>query len=346
MTDSLRPTRQHVSPNEDLLFVSLYVVLATAAFVTLEPRESGLRLLLGLPLVLIVPGYALVAAIFPGRIRGKESGEADPLTTDTAAPDRAASTSWLSTDVLQGISALERVALSILLSVVAVSTIGLVAAFTPWGITAGSMLVGIGVVTIVGILAAVIRRGQLPPEQRFRVSDPSRPVGLRSVGPSSLGGWILFVIVCASILAATVAVGYAWTGSDGDVEFYLLSEDESGDLVAGNYPDDLDRGEAVSLVTAVENHEGRTVEYTVVVTVERIGNDTPGGESDEVVLDRYSEAVPPGVQWTHRHDVPADRVTEDFRLRYYLYDGAVPEDPTEVEPRQELQLTVDVQSGS
>lgn len=344
MNDPSSPNRQEASPNEDLLFITLYVVLASATLVALGSKQSNLQLFVGLPLVLFVPGYAIVAAIFPGRVR--ERHEADPLTSGSSIPDRIASTSWLSTDVQRGISGIERAALSILLSVIAVSAIALVAAFTPWGIGPGSMLVGIGLVTLASIFAASVRRGSLPPEEQFRVSGLSRSDGLRSIGPSSLRGWILFLVVCVSLLAATVAVGYAWTGSDGGVEFYLLSEDESGDLVAGNYPDEIDQGEAVSLVTAVENHGGNTAEYTIVVTMDQIGNDTSDGGSDEVVLDRYSETVPPGVQWTHRHSVPADRATEDFRLNYYLYDGDVPADRTEAEPLQELQLTINVRSES
>jgi len=85
----------------DLLAIITFVIVA-AIFVMVPPlNETSMRAVLGFPLVLFAPGYVLVSALFP-----KE-------------------------DELDGI---ERLALSIGLSICVVVFIGLGLNYTPWGI--------------------------------------------------------------------------------------------------------------------------------------------------------------------------------------------------------------------
>jgi len=58
--------------------------------------------------------------------------------------------------------------------------------------------------------------------------------------------------------------------SMASTEFYLLTENESGDLVAAGYPTNMTRGESGSLVVGIGNQGHESVEYTVVVELQRV----------------------------------------------------------------------------
>ena len=122
----------------DLAAVAVLVLLATLSATLPVVSDTPLRVVFGLPLVLFVPGYALIAALFP------EAGPS-PSTEDDATDD--------------GIDGIERVALSFGLSIAVVPLIALTLNFTPWGIRLGPILVGVGGFTIA--VTAVAARTQM-----------------------------------------------------------------------------------------------------------------------------------------------------------------------------------------
>ena len=95
-------------PYDLVVSVSYAVGLAAGLLVT------GARSLFAVLLIVIVPGYVLVAALFPGN---------------------------------DGIDWLERIALSLALSIVVVSLVGLVLDATPWGIRLGPIVVALALFT-------------------------------------------------------------------------------------------------------------------------------------------------------------------------------------------------------
>ncbi len=105
--------------------VIIFVVVA-ALFIMVPPlNETPIRAVLGFPLVLFVPGYVLVSALFP------EKSELDVI---------------------------ERLALSIGLSICVVVFIGLGLNYTPWGIRLGPILFSIAVFTFVFTAISAYRR--------------------------------------------------------------------------------------------------------------------------------------------------------------------------------------------
>lgn len=61
--------RTHIfeEPPLDLKLVIVYLFL-TVIFLTLPPLDTTvIRTILGIPMVLFIPGYVLIAALFPGR---------------------------------------------------------------------------------------------------------------------------------------------------------------------------------------------------------------------------------------------------------------------------------------
>ena len=120
----------------DLALV-IAMTLACILFV-LAPRlnETPVRVLLGLLLVLFLPGYSLVAALFPRK------------------------------DDLDGI---ERIALSFGLSIAVVPLIGLALNYTPLGIRLVPVLLGLSLFTVLLAVVAGVRRMWVPEAERFVV---------------------------------------------------------------------------------------------------------------------------------------------------------------------------------
>ncbi|WP_394326043.1 DUF1616 domain-containing protein [Methanosarcina horonobensis] len=114
------------------------LVILTDIFVLIPVlSESFIRTVLGLPLVLFLPGYALVALLFPAN---------------------------------NGLEGIERAALSVGMSVATVPLIGLVLNNTSFGIREMPLLASLSLLIILTCAAAYVRRRQLPEDKAFGVS--------------------------------------------------------------------------------------------------------------------------------------------------------------------------------
>ena len=114
-----------------------------------------MRVLLGLLLVLFLPGYSLIAALFPRK------------------------------DDLDGI---ERIALSFGLSIAVVPLIGLALNYTPLGIRLVPVLLGLSLFTVLLAVVAGVRRVWMPEAERFVVEGWGLWLGLGRGGDRSEGG--------------------------------------------------------------------------------------------------------------------------------------------------------------
>ena len=126
---------------KDLALVIFFTLLCTP-FVLIPPLNeiSPIRIILGLPLVLFLPGYSLIAALFPRK---------------------------------DDLDAIERVALSFGLSIAISPLLGLALNYTPFGIRLSPILIVLSVFTISLALGAYARRCRLPEEDRFVVDFES-----------------------------------------------------------------------------------------------------------------------------------------------------------------------------
>jgi len=112
----------------------VFVVLWTCFVVTLvsQGATGWLRAAAVVPFVTLFPGYTLLATLFPsgGTHRTypfdrNESGLENPMPTKS------------------GLDGAERLAFSVLLSIVVVAMVALLANFTPWGVTVDPILFGV-----------------------------------------------------------------------------------------------------------------------------------------------------------------------------------------------------------
>ena len=110
---------------KEFIAIIIFVVISVIFIVVPPLNATPVRIIVGFPLILFLPGYSLIRALFP------KKNEMDGI---------------------------ERVALSIGLSIAVVVIIGLVLNYTPWGIRLGSILLVIFSVTLILAGIGTIRR--------------------------------------------------------------------------------------------------------------------------------------------------------------------------------------------
>jgi uncharacterized membrane protein len=305
----------------------------------------------GLPLVLFVPGYAFIAALFPeaGGSPADEAPDAAGHDADAApAPVPAATSDPDDTRDEGGIDGIERVALSFGTSIAIVPLIGLVLNFTPFGIRLVPILVSISGFTLLAVAVAAARRWALPPDERFRVPYSRWIASARAelFEPDDRADAALNVLLVVSVVLAAASVGYAATvpkQGEAFTELYLLTEGDDGDLVADDYPTEFVRGDSRSLVVGVGNNEHRPVNYTLVVTLQRVrmqNNSTT--VLDESTLRRWQVDLPANRTWQRNHTISPPFAGERLRLAYLLYAGPSPADPTVENAYREVHLWINV----
>lgn len=317
------------------LAATITLVLA-ANLVVLVPalRSTLLRIPLGLALVLLAPGYATVAGVFPrNSIRSRAEGRSNAEESDVTKR--------------RTITGAERLALSVTVSALltSVAGIGLTLASVPLELL--PIVLAVSVPTVGASVVAVRRRERLTPEAEpilapntFHWRSLSRSEG------TDRGGRLLDGVLVVLVLVAVVGVGYAAVGpaaEDEYTELALLTENESGTLVADDYPKTLEADESRNLTVAIGNDEGRTVDYTVVVQLQYVAESSGAGTDrddttdpaadavrieERVEYDRYAARVQAGDTWRRPHSISISRPGERVRLVYLLFRDDVPRSPT------------------
>lgn len=312
------------------------VVVAVAVVLMSGGAPSPLRVVLGLLLVFVLPGYALVAVLFPERALGEDS-DAD-------------------IDGLYGISPGIRAVLSVGLSIFIAPLVGILYSFSPVGVSEGTVLPTLAALTVFTAAVAGYRRLERPPARRFGLQFgtwfAAAGAWVRTDGETGAPGGgterfdvVLNVALAVGIVAATVGLAAAVgvpTNGERFTAFGLLTEDATGELVATDYPDELVVGESATLYLDVQNREGRAVDYVVVVELQRLADDGTVLESTE--LDRLSRSLAAGEDWQTPHEVtPTDALTgTDLRLTYLLYVESVPTAPSTENAHRATHIWVDV----
>lgn len=318
----------------DLAAVLTVVALTCLAVLTPALADTPLRVVIGLPFVLFVPGYAFIAALFP------EAGE----TPDESEEDDGSSRFGVSS----GIDGIERVALSFGTSIAIVPLLGLVLNFTPWGIRLVPVLFTVSGFTVLATGIAARRRWELPEADRFNVPYKHWLATAQAelFEPESRTDMALNVLLVVSVLLAAVSVTYAVTvpkQGEAFTEFYVLTENETGDLVADDYPTEFTVGESKPLHVGIGNHEHRQQDYTVVVALQRVETEKNSTTVlDEQELQRFQATVDTNETWHHQMNVTPTMQGQRLRLAFLLYRGSPPANPTVENAYRELHLWINV----
>ncbi|WIV67422.1 DUF1616 domain-containing protein [Natrialbaceae archaeon AArc-T1-2] len=279
------------------------------------------RIVLTAPLVLFLPGYALVSALFP-----------DEPNDDYQSFDEGKTGLVNPLLVSGGLEPVERFILSIVFSVSLVPAITLFSGVTPWGLTVKTVLSGLAVLTVILALVAISSRYRCSPDQRFTpsVSVPS-VTRSRSTLYERTNRRPYSVAVAIGVGLLVASAGFAVANPpqhDGFTEFSVETENVTGETET-MYESTYDVGESRELETTISNHEHEERTYTTVVLLERVSygdDEVTVQEADE--LERKTTTVPDGT--THRQtlEVTPTMEGEQLRLTLLLYDDEPPEEPT------------------
>jgi len=288
----------------DLLAV-VVLGLALIPFVAIEAL-GAVRIILGLLFVLFLPGYALIAALFPG------SKDID----------------WI-----------ERVALSFGLSIAVVPLLGLVLNYTPWGIRLESIITTVLMFTIGMCAVAYYRRMRLPVEDRLSIAVSIPSSAWKEYAPVDKA--LTIGLVASVILAAGVFAYVMTVPREGEkfTEFYILDKNGTAD----NYPTRLNASEVGTVIIGIVDHEFSTINYTVDVVLTTIiyVYNASSGQNDtieiaNVTLDSQSMVLDSGMTWEQPFNFSIVQ-PGDYTLRFMLY-----KDPQQTEPYRSLHLWIKV----
>jgi len=217
-----------IKPENELAVINILSVLLIIVIVFVP--SNVLRIILGLPFILFLPGYTLLAAFYPRR-------------TD--------------------LRLIERVALSFGLSIAVAVLVGLMLNYT-WGLGMYPIIVSLALFIFVTSIIAWFRRRRLPAEEGFSIHLNAD--FLRGRATSRLNR-VLAIVLSAFVLGVIGTLAYVIvTPKAGEkfTEFYVLGLDGK----AENYPQELTVGDEGNVILGIANHEheGNLV-YRVEITI-------------------------------------------------------------------------------
>lgn len=253
-----------------------------------------IQMILAVFLFIFTPGYLLLGALYP------------------QAPDRGGS-----------IDQIERLVLSVGLSVSILVIVGVVLAISNWGITRTNVLLALGSVSTAFGLIAIDQWMQLAPADRYRLVTVESGASITSPGLAMANA--LLVI---SVVAAVTVFGYGLAvpqEAGGFSEVTIMGEDEDGQLQTSALPDTLALDEPLDVVLELQNHEGDVASYTILVVVDGFdgaGQDAPIVHSNQ--LDRFEVELADGAQWERTLDTTLTMPGDHQRISILVYVGTVP----------------------
>ena len=238
----------------DMKIVLLWTALCIVSIYTPVINQSFLRLILVLLLILFIPGYVLLAALFP------DSNDIDTI---------------------------ERIVLSIGTSIVITPLIGLCLNFTSWGIRLDPLIISLTAVIVVLVVIAGIRRARTSPESRYSLPVPE-------IRQTVMNEWamrnrskkdrILFFVSIFAIglvvLSAALAITLPKPGEKFS-EFFILGENRTAD----SYPRLINPNISYPMYVGIGNHEFRSINYSVeIYLVPKTANETAVATFQPVIL--------------------------------------------------------------
>jgi uncharacterized membrane protein len=271
----------------DLQVTSIVSLLAIALLAGPVDPPLVLRAAVAMPLFTFLPGYAVLAALFPARAT-RESSDRPRLA---GGPPLVA-----------------RLALAVAVSLGVVPLVGI--ALSPvWGISAPATLVAVGSLTIAAAVVAVVRRANVAAHRRF---VPLASLSTAFLLPGSSATRFALAAAVLGVAIAGVSVGFAASTDDpASTEFYLVNDSDGGVAVSGGTADEGARS------VAIDHHADDSVTYTVVVRehsgasgVSTVARQTVSVSGPEQVFLAIPEA-----------DADADRI------EYLLYEGKPSDNP-------------------
>ncbi|RQG99365.1 DUF1616 domain-containing protein [Natrarchaeobius oligotrophus] len=327
--------------DSDWWFLDLAAVIAvtgTLSFALFAGISGPVRVLLAIPLVLFLPGYALVAVLYPDE-RGDEYRAFDDRKTGLSNPLL----------LTRGLRPIERLVLSVTFSVALVPAITLLTTLSPGGIVAESVLLGTATATIVLSVGAIASRYRCSPDRRY---SPSLAATVPSFTRVRHGTYTVTeprpynVAIALAFVLLLASAGFALANPpqhDGFTEFAVETENVTGD-VETMYPSTYAHGETRDLTVSITNREHESRAYTTVVLLERVdaGNGETTVENREE-LAREATTVADGTSQEQTLEITPTMRGDDLRLTLLLYEDEPPDSPTGDDAYRAMHLPIEVE---
>lgn len=219
--------------SKDLLIIFLTTLITIIFILTPKLDDTFIKTILELFLILFMPGYSLIAAIYPKK---------------------------------QSIDGIERFTLSFGLSISITTMIGLAIRYTQYLNQFISTFFLLSVFTIIMVFIAFIRRKRVPEGEKFYVNFSGFLISIKHLFKvESKTNKIVSIILLVSIIVAISTTAYIIINpkqSEDFTEFYILGPGGQ----ASNYPTNLTVGQNGSVIIGIVNHEQKTVNYNLIVT--------------------------------------------------------------------------------
>jgi uncharacterized membrane protein len=328
MSDSMETTSRPYFVSIDLVLVGL---LGAWLILTASARLDALpvRAIIGLIAILFAPGYAIVSALFP-----RKNTHTEPFTEIRAEV----------VGVDGRVTIVERLLLSVALSVCLVPLLGLGLGLLQMEIQTSTTMEIVGSATVGLAIVALIRRRQVQSDDRF---DPKVIAFIRSCFSQLRGvdSPVVFILLIGFVIAGA-GIGAAVLGAErGEdfTEFSVVAEDpETGEFVADQYPQNLTESASDRIHVEITNNEGEPMEYSVVVLLQSFGE---AGQIQEIeTVSTFSTTLQPGESAREQLSADPDLTGDNLRLTYLLYVDSPPTDepPSTDNAYRHLHLWVDV----
>lgn len=280
---------------KDLIVIAVWMLLAVLSIYVPFINETFIRVIFTVPVILFIPGYVLIAALFPEKT---------------------------------SIDGIERFALSVGLSIAVVPLIGLVLNYTPFGIRLNPIVISLVLFTLIMMIITLYRRARLSDEEKFAVPfEMVKPALKEELFPKGQGKFdkaFSIILIAAVIVAAVTTVFVIAFPKDGEkfTEFYILGEDKMAD----DYPEKFPVNSQQFVWIGIGNHEYRDVTYTVETLLLNAEWDSATNSSvihASMPLDRFEVSVLDNTTYLEKYyfSVP---YTGYNRLEFLLYNETVP----------------------
>jgi uncharacterized membrane protein len=264
----------------DLKLVIGFVIVTLAFIYVPFINETIIRSVLGLVVVLFIPGYSLISALFPD------------------------------TNIIDG---LERAVLSFGLSFAISPLVALGLNFTPWGIRLDPIVMCLTILTLACVLVANKRRHDVAENERFSVDFVKLYGQIKSEalkGDKTQLDKVLTVILFVSIVLSIAIVAYVTvTPNQGQTftEFYILGSDG----LAYYYPTNFTLGIPQPIIVGVVNNEYRTMNYDLVVDFNNSINSPPLYSGQFTLANNQT--------WEKTISLQPDQTGNNMEMEFLLY---------------------------
>ena len=211
----------------DIFFCLLYSILLVT--IVLNDINNILRMILGIPFILFIPGYLFLLCISPNH---SAKSEVDPI---------------------------HKIGISIGLSIALVSLDGIMLFYTPFGFNLISIVSSLLIIVIVCGMLAIYRWRKLRQQKQFILSFNIPTFKSKSKLDQIL--MIFFILAIILTIVTAVVISFLPTKQESFTEFYILGA--SGKTI--NYPKNLTMGQASNVTIGLINQEHKTIDYTIEI---------------------------------------------------------------------------------